>query len=104
MWQTANVLFGDSFDELDGLSPSQIGACLEKTHAYLLMNPELVKQGSVLHVQRGAGPDDRQEWLFDVSKRNYNGEGGGKFFKWYIPSIFVRELSAMGRSRNNCTE
>ena len=67
-------------------------ACLEKVHETLSKHSHLVKQGSVVRILRDAGPGSVEEWV-DKDKemlRNYNGEGGGRFFKWYSRNVFER--------------
>ena len=50
------------------------------------------------------GPLNLRDWLMDPHKRDYIGEDGGRFFKWYTPNMFVRELEILGGSREVCTE
>ena len=91
MWRCAENLFGQTeFDKLEHLPVHQLRDCLEQVHTYLIKNPSLLKQGSMVHIARDAGPESVNEWIAVEAKRDYNGEGGGRFFKWYSRNVFER--------------
>ena len=46
----------------------------------------------MVRILRDAGPGSVEEWVDNDKEtlRNYNGEGGGRFFKWYSRNVFER--------------
>ena len=91
-------------DNVEELDDSELKECLELTNASLKMNPHLLRQGRVQLVKKGAGPQDAYEFMRQKDLREYNGEHGGKFYKWYAPGVFLRELKRLGCSRSQCSE
>ena len=49
-----------------------------------------------MRIRRDAGPASAREWRADEAKRNYNGERGGDWIKWYTPNLFIRIAGEVG--------
>ena len=104
LWRQAELQYGSQLKSglavLD-LTSNELNHCLQRAHQHLLMNP-----GSRQDLQKDAGPGGVEDLFAHGEKCEYNGPGGGKFFKWFSPNIFTRELQALraGADRTTCTE
>jgi hypothetical protein len=65
------------------------------------MHPEMQ-----VGLRRDAGPASAEEFQQLGDKWRYNGDQGGKYFRWYCPNIFARELKRLrtNATRENCWE
>ena len=105
MWQCfQRCLPPSTCESLDALSFADLRQCLVKTHEYFRDHRHVAPEGSACRVERDAGPGSVQDWRDCEERRNYNGEGGGRYFAYYAPAIFERCLEEMMASRANCTE
>ena len=53
-------------------------------------------------IARDQGPDSHRER--GEESASYNGEGGGKVFKWYVKSVFLRHLALLDVELATCSE
>jgi hypothetical protein len=115
MWEKALLHYGTEDKRRAGygaltcvedLHKEEYEACLDHVEKHLKDRMarfcgNAVEHGEVF-VLRDKGPRDYEERNQEWSA--YNGENGGRVFKYYEPRRFVRKLAAIGRTRETCTE
>ena len=101
MWGVAANIAPD-ITSLSGLTPEQYEVCLRKVSDYVRKNnlTGKLKQGVGV---RGIEDQDRDD-KFGCARERYNGEGGGKVFKWYSRAVFINYLSRMQTTPAECNE
>ena len=105
-WREAERLFEDRDEELNFISDLSLEdrrVCLEKVHAYFLMNPSLQMRGRGSgFVTLGKGPALDAE-VDDVGFA-YNGSDPqrGRYFKWYRKAVFQDRLRELGWTKRGC--
>ena len=99
MWGVAATIAPD-ISSLSGLTPEQYEICLRKVNDHVKMNnlTAKLKQGMGA---RGIEDQDRND-KFGSVREGYNGEAGGKVFKWYTRPVFINYLSQMGTTPAAC--
>ena len=114
MWQNAVRVrgrreFADEgvLEHLDDLTREERIVALRETHDRLREHQDLRqrsggKNPKVL-VEQGYGPAKWYE-LDDPDFTCYNGKDGGENYKWFVPSVFQRELQRMNADLETCTE
>ena len=87
---------------LNNLTPEQYEVCLCKVNDHVRMHnlTAKLKQGVGA---RGIHDQDRNDKFGSVRER-YNGEGGGKVFKWYSRAVFINYLNRMQTTPAECSE
>ena len=87
---------------LAGLTNAEYEECSNKVNDYYAKNPSQRRSGQRVFVKPNMGP------LISAARgtalEQYNGEGGGRVFKWYLQSYFLHELSQFGVSVKTATE
>jgi hypothetical protein len=109
MWEMARKLNTEDrrreHGELRGLSDlqdSEYNECLEKVNSYFVANRPLRRCGARVLLKPDMGPRSSAERGTELE--DYNGEGGGRIFKWYARVMFECELRALGVGRGTMTE
>ena len=101
MWAVA-IKMAPDITSLVGLTPQEYEVCLRKVNDHVKMNSLTgkLKQGV------GARGTEDQDCIdkFGSVRERYNGEGGGKVFKWYSRAVFINYLSRMQTTPAECNE
>ena len=82
------------------LEAVQYEACLQAVHVYYIKHQSVRKNHGLEKDKGPAGFGDR----LDGSRVHYNGEGGGRMYKWYLPGLFRGELLKLGTTADRCNE
>ena len=101
------------------MNPEQVREVLERVNKHFVANSEWCR-GSTAYVEKDKGPRDAKEFresleyagrvrasggeLGEVLPHEYNGERGGRVFKWFAVGMFERELAKRGADRETCNE
>ena len=93
---------GSEISFLINLTPAQYEVCLRKVNDHVKMHnlTAKLKQGVGA---RGIHDQDRND-KFGSARERYNGESGGKVFKWYSRAVFINYLIRMGTTPADCNE
>ena len=101
MWAYASALVPQK-DFLHELTGEEYCLCLKKINANVAMH-NLQRR-----MVRGAGVrsevDRDRSNKYGSERECYNGNGGGRVFKWYTRTVFNNYLGLMGVSESSCTE
>jgi hypothetical protein len=102
LWKTCSKQFPD-VHSVKALNDAQYAACLEAVHVYL--RDESRNLSVIIKVGLGVQAiSDRDKTKFGSVAERYNGQDGGRFFKWYSRNIFRCNLQCYGVTEQTCTE
>ena len=101
MWGVAAQITPE-ITSLCDLTPEQYEVCLRKVNDHVKMNKLTAKLKQGVGA-RGIEDQDRSEKFGSVRER-YNGQDGGKVFKWYSRAVFINYLTRMQTSPAECNE
>jgi hypothetical protein len=87
---------------LADLQDEEYDECLEKVSAYFKANKPLRRFGRQVLLKPDLGP--RSAGDREASFEDYNGEDGGRVFKWYVRAYFEAEIARLGAGRDTMTE
>jgi hypothetical protein len=87
---------------LAGLTDFEYEQCLEQVHGYFAKNPSLRRSGQRVFLKPNMGPASSAQR--ETAVENYNGDGGGRVFKWYHQAYMLHELAGLGVSVKTATE
>ena len=91
---------------VEDLTNAEYDECLEKVHRHYLANRPLRRSGARELLKSDVGPWSSAERGSEAGaeREKYNGEGGGRVFKWYRRQIYEDELMKMGVGREKESE
>ena len=101
MWGVA-VKIAPNISFLNDLTPEQYEVCLRNVNDHVKMHSLTAKLKQGVGA-RGIHDQDRNDKSGSARER-YNGEGGGKVFKWYARAVFINYLTRMGTTPAECNE
>ena len=117
-WEVASKMYPER-GSLEELNNEEVREVLERVNKHFVKHSEWCR-GSTAWVEKDKGPRDAREFaesaehgarvrtsggeLGEVLPHEYNGEWGGRVFKWFAARAFERELAKRGADRETCNE